>query len=82
MRWERCRASHAASLRDLLSAFGFLHPLVPLFNVGYLGVDLFFVLSGFIMTYTHIDRMIDGWGRRRRSELSEAVIHGSVMFDV
>lgn len=49
----------------LLGAFGFLHPVVPLFNVGYLGVDLFFALSGFILTYTHIDRMLDGWGPKK-----------------
>ncbi|KAA2257085.1 acyltransferase [Solihabitans fulvus] len=50
---------------ELLLGFGFLHPLVPLMNVGYLGVDLFFVLSGFILTYTHLDRMIDGYSWKK-----------------
>lgn len=38
----------------ILSAVPSLGFLVPLMNVGYLGVDLFFFLSGFILTYVHM----------------------------
>jgi peptidoglycan/LPS O-acetylase OafA/YrhL len=50
---------------ELLAAFPFLWPLIPVFNVGYLGVDLFFILSGFILTFTHLDRMTTRWGPRK-----------------
>jgi peptidoglycan/LPS O-acetylase OafA/YrhL len=49
----------------LLAAFPFLWPVLPVMDVGYLGVDLFFCLSGLILTYTHLDRMVDGWGPRK-----------------
>lgn len=42
---------------ELLDAFPGMHLLAPLMNVGYLGVDLFFILSGFILTVTHLDSM-------------------------
>jgi peptidoglycan/LPS O-acetylase OafA/YrhL len=48
-----------------VEAFPQSWPLLPLANVGHLGVDLFFVLSGFILTFTHLDRMVDGWGPRK-----------------
>ncbi|MEV6440540.1 acyltransferase [Amycolatopsis sp. NPDC051716] len=50
---------------ELVSSFPFLGRLAPLFDSGYLGVDLFFVLSGFIMTYTHLDRMSGPWTPRK-----------------
>lgn len=42
---------------EILDAFPGAHLLAPLMNVGYLGVDLFFILSGFILTVTHLETM-------------------------
>jgi peptidoglycan/LPS O-acetylase OafA/YrhL len=50
---------------ELLDAFPAVHIFAPLMNVGYLGVDLFFILSGFILTYTHFDKMTDGYNWRK-----------------
>ena len=50
---------------ELVSMFPFLGHFAPVFDTGYLGVDLFFVLSGFILTFTHLDRMTEPWSVKR-----------------
>ena len=41
------------------AAPGFRSALAPVLNCGAQGVDLFFILSGFVLTWTYLDRMGD-----------------------
>src|SRR3954467_10956080 len=40
-----------------VSAPGFRSALAPVINCGAQGVDLFFILSGFVLTWNYLDRM-------------------------
>jgi peptidoglycan/LPS O-acetylase OafA/YrhL len=46
------------------SAPGFRSALAPVLNCGAQGVDLFFILSGFVLTWNYLDRMGDSWSIR------------------
>ena len=46
------------------SAPGFRSALAPVLNCGAQGVDLFFMLSGFVLTWNYIDRMGDSFSIR------------------
>ena len=46
------------------SAPGFRSALAPVLNCGAQGVDLFFILSGFVLTWTYLERMGPSWSTR------------------
>ncbi len=46
------------------AAPNFSEALAPILNVGAQGVDLFFILSGFVLTWTYIDKMGKNWSTR------------------
>jgi peptidoglycan/LPS O-acetylase OafA/YrhL len=48
---------HAWALSATDNWVSLLEPLRPLFQTGWLGVDLFFVLSGFVLTHTYLQKM-------------------------
>jgi len=43
---------------------GFRSALAPVLNCGAQGVDLFFILSGFVLTWTYLDRMGESFSAR------------------
>jgi peptidoglycan/LPS O-acetylase OafA/YrhL len=49
-------------LRDAIP--GFRDALAPVLNCGAQGVDLFFILSGFVLTWNYLDRMGGSWSAR------------------
>jgi peptidoglycan/LPS O-acetylase OafA/YrhL len=49
-------------LRDAVP--GFRDALAPVLNCGAQGVDLFFILSGFVLTWNYLDRMGWSWSTR------------------
>jgi peptidoglycan/LPS O-acetylase OafA/YrhL len=46
------------------AAPGFRSALAPVLNCGAQGVDLFFILSGFVLTWNYLDRMGESWSAR------------------
>jgi peptidoglycan/LPS O-acetylase OafA/YrhL len=50
---------------DALGSGPITQAIVHISSAGYLGVDLFFILSGFILTYTHLDSMTTGYSWRK-----------------
>ncbi|MDG4666737.1 acyltransferase [Mycobacterium sp. 236(2023)] len=46
------------------AAPGFSSALAPILNAGAQGVDLFFILSGFVLTWNYLDRMGESWKTR------------------
>jgi peptidoglycan/LPS O-acetylase OafA/YrhL len=46
------------------AAPGFRSALAPVLDCGAQGVDLFFILSGFVLTWNYLDRMGESWSLR------------------
>lgn len=46
------------------AAPGFRSALAPVLNCGAQGVDLFFILSGFVLTWNYLERMGESWSAR------------------
>jgi peptidoglycan/LPS O-acetylase OafA/YrhL len=46
------------------AAPGFSEALAPVLNCGAQGVDLFFILSGFVLTWNYLERMGPSWSTR------------------
>jgi peptidoglycan/LPS O-acetylase OafA/YrhL len=46
------------------AAPGFSSALAPILDCGAQGVDLFFILSGFVLTWNYLDRMGESWSWR------------------
>ena len=51
---------------------GFSDALAPLLDCGAQGVDLFFILSGFVLTWNYLDQMGQSWSLREHAALPVA----------
>ncbi len=68
----------------LLEAVNFANPVTNIINHGHLAVDIFFMLSGFVMAYAYDSRFASGMGfwafiKRRVIRLQPMVVFGCVL---